>query len=535
MDHRLIEGLMEAVAPVVRDAIAAGVEKATAPLLARIVELESRAPEKGEKGDPGQSVTVEELRPLIEAEVATLPPAEPGKSVTLDDVRPILEGMVAALPKAENGKDADPELIGLMVSEAVDKLPPPEPGKSVTPDDLRPMLEEMVAALPKPENGKDADPELIELMISEAVGKLPPAEPGKSVDLEETAELISMQVKQAVAALPKPEDGKDGQPGQDGEPGAPGANGADGQPGRDGVDGKDVDPELVKALVDEQVDSAIAGIITKQSEAIAAGIERFGLEIDKRFAELPELPVSFLVNESGILVANYADGEFKSIGKVRGEDGLRGASLMDGSVDTDGTLTLRMSDGRIIQTGIVKGADGLDGRQGDQGPRGRDAHEIAIAPGVDETKSYAEGTCARWRGGVVRAERQTDPVFDGNIIAAGWSVILEGIAEETERVLEDDRTVERSTTYTSGKTFTRHIKSPFPVYRGVWREQQYERGDSVTFGGSQFIANRDTSAKPETEDCGWQLAVKRGRDGKEGKQGPVGPRPNGPSGERRAF
>lgn len=403
------------------------------------------------------------------------------------------------------------------------------------------LVKEFSFTLPAmPDRGRPVEQQVIEVvrsldigqLIKDAVKEAVAAIPTPSI----TADDVRPMLEEMVAALPKPENGKDGEPGRDGEPGLPGANGGDGQPGRDGVDGKNVDPEVVKALVDEQGDKALATLIAKQSELIAVGVERFGEEIDKRFAELPQLPVSFLVNESGILVANYADGEFKSIGKVRGEDGLRGASLMDGSVDTEGTLVLRMSDGRIIQTGVVKGADGHDGRPGDQGLRGRDAHEIAIAPGVDETKSYAEGTCARWRGGVVRAERQTDPVMDGNIIAAGWSVILEGIAEETERVLEDDRTVERSTTYTSGKTFTRQIKSPFPVYRGVWREQQYERGDSVTFGGSQFIANRDTSAKPETADCGWQLAVKRGRDGKPGEQGRDGPRGlDGKSSERRAF
>ena len=53
-----------------------------------------------------------------------------------------------------------------------------------------------------------------------------------------------------------------------------------------------------------------------------------------------------------------------------------------------------------------------------------------------------------------------------------------------------------------------------PIYRGVWKEGAYKRGDTVTWGGSQFTAVRDTDAKPEM-DGSWQLSVKRGRDGRE--------------------
>lgn len=66
---------------------------------------------------------------------------------------------------------------------------------------------------------------------------------------------------------------------------------------------------------------------------------------------------------------------------------------------------------------------------------------------------------------------------------------------------------------------------PVPIYRGVWKEGAYKRGDTVTWGGSQFTAVRDTDAKPEM-DGSWQLSVKRGRDGREvvktaPKSGPV--------------
>lgn len=57
---------------------------------------------------------------------------------------------------------------------------------------------------------------------------------------------------------------------------------------------------------------------------------------------------------------------------------------------------------------------------------------------------------------------------------------------------------------------------PIPIDRGVWKSgESYARGDSVSFGGSIFIAQRDTGSKPETDDS-WRLSVKRGRDGKDG-------------------
>lgn len=54
-----------------------------------------------------------------------------------------------------------------------------------------------------------------------------------------------------------------------------------------------------------------------------------------------------------------------------------------------------------------------------------------------------------------------------------------------------------------------------PLYCGIYAAgQEYMTGDVVTWGGSMWIAERDTSAKPDTADSGWRLAVKKGRDGK---------------------
>jgi hypothetical protein len=55
-------------------------------------------------------------------------------------------------------------------------------------------------------------------------------------------------------------------------------------------------------------------------------------------------------------------------------------------------------------------------------------------------------------------------------------------------------------------------------YKGVWSQGEFKRGDTVTWGGSLWMATKDNSAKPEMDDS-WVLIVKRGRDGKDGLNG----------------
>jgi collagen type III alpha len=57
------------------------------------------------------------------------------------------------------------------------------------------------------------------------------------------------------------------------------------------------------------------------------------------------------------------------------------------------------------------------------------------------------------------------------------------------------------------------------IDRGVYKAgETYEPGDAVTWGGSLWIAQKQTDAKPDTPESGFRLAVKRGRDGKDAKK-----------------
>jgi hypothetical protein len=65
---------------------------------------------------------------------------------------------------------------------------------------------------------------------------------------------------------------------------------------------------------------------------------------------------------------------------------------------------------------------------------------------------------------------------------------------------------------------------PVLLDRGFYQEGPiYAKGDCISFGGSMWIAQQETSEKPSTR-CPdhWRLAVKHGRDGKDGEKGSKG-------------
>lgn len=178
--------------------------------IAAVAELERRVSDRLatlKDGEPGKSVTMDDLAPLVEASVAravaSLPApkdGEDGRSITAADVQPMLADLVAEavreIPAPRDGKDADPDAVAALVEEhvarAVAALPPAEPGlpgKSVTVDDVAPMIADLVR---------------------DAVAAIPPAEPGRSVTSEDVAPMLRDMVRAAVDALPPPERGEPG-------------------------------------------------------------------------------------------------------------------------------------------------------------------------------------------------------------------------------------------------------------------------------------------------------------------------------------
>ncbi|MNP15846.1 hypothetical protein D3C76_1082180 [compost metagenome] len=159
-------------------AMGALVKEATAPLLDRIGQLEKQlaAIVVPSAADAAALVDVEALS---KSAAALVPKAEDGKSVTLDDVRPLVEELVskavAALPAPEKGKDADMDVLKSHIGELVKAVQPaaPLPVPSVEEiagtferrfSDLtlswerqaRDTFEKAADRMPKPKDGQDA-------------------------------------------------------------------------------------------------------------------------------------------------------------------------------------------------------------------------------------------------------------------------------------------------------------------------------------------------------------------------------------------
>lgn len=138
------------------------------------------------------------------------------------------------------------------------------------------------------------------------------------------------------------------------------------------------------------------------------------------------------------------------------QDGKDGLGLANALIDRDGCLVVTFSDGSDKNLGRVIGKDGEDGKDG-----------------------------------------HTFTLDDFDIIPL------------------DERTIKMG--FTHGEVMhSFELAMPALIYRGVFKEgETYAKGDMVTWAGSIWHCDNDTSGKPDGED--WTLAVKRGRDGKDAK------------------
>jgi hypothetical protein len=264
----------------------------------------------------------------------------------------------------------------------------------------------------------------VKALIAAEVAALPRPENGKDADLGEVARWVTQEVERALAAFPVPSNGIDGVNGKDGR------DGVDGAPGRDGSDGKD----------------GVSGIDGKDGTAGRDGID--------------------------------------------GKDGAHGLDGKDGSAGLDG------KDGAPGQDGV----DGKEGMIGEKGDRGRDGVGLA--------------------GALIGRDGQLlVTLSNGDILDLGPVSGKDGLGFEdmTEELADDGRTIIRR--YQRGDQ-VKEFRHTFAVVldRGIWKDGTYQVGDGVTWGGSFWIAQKQTTLKPQTPEAhdDWRLAVKKGRDGKDG-------------------
>lgn len=397
--------------------------------------------------------------------------------------------------KGDPGKDVDPEVVAEIVLK---RIPQPERGEQGLPG----------------ERGEKGDPG-------------PAGRDGRDPDPDQIAAIVQDKVVEAVASIPIPERGEKGETGDRGEPGPIGPQGEKGDPGEQG------DPGLTGER-GEKGDRGDPGLPGEHGEKGERGIGIETLEI-----------------KGGNLIVRYDDEITYDLGTVRGhkgdpgepgpqgEKGERGdpGYSIRGADCRDGEWFLIREDGFEIKLGRLRGDRGLPGERGERGEKGDPGTDGR--PGCDGV-----GLAGAFRG------------HDGNLILT----LSDGTIREIGNVNGRDgasgadgkdgrdgkdglsfdaftfepeydgmRTLRLMWRDANGKERTTEWKVPLVLYRGIYRpEENYETGDSVTFSGSLWIAQKDTNAKPAEGNRDWRLAVKRGQNGADGKDGEKGER--GPEG-----
>jgi integrin beta 3 len=306
------------------------------------------------------------------------------------------------------------------------------------------------------------------------------------------------------AELPVPRDGRDGIDGKDGSPGASGERGLDGKdgaPGERGAIGEKGDPGDVgpQGLPGAPGERGIDGTSGKDGRDGGPGP----------------------TGEKG------ERGELGPQGEP-GPAGIPGGRGADGVAGKDGT------DGACGPIG-ERGERGEAGPQGERGAPGTDGKSVTLADVTPIVEgAIAKGMLDLERRGMDLIQRCIDRIEkpkDGTPGKDGRDAF--SLDDFHSELAEDGRTLTLAWVAGENRIERKHVL-PHVIYRGVHQQgKQYQRGDSVTFQGSTWIAMRDTCSKPETDDS-WRLATKRGRDGKDGKNGERGERGAPGRSEQRA-
>lgn len=258
---------------------------------------------------------------------------------------------------------------------------------------------------------------------------------------------------------------------------------------KDGADGKDADPEEVADIVSNRLaseidelreivtaprmsDDEIKGMIAEAVETIPQpkdGADGKDADMAEVKAMIDEVVAALPAPEKGEPGEKGEKGDPGSDGKD-GKDGADGLNGKDGRDGLDvkemfradgGRLVAVMTDGTTRDLGVYVGKDGEPGKPGADGKDGADG------VGFDEMD-------------LVETEQGVMLRFVRDEVTKDWRVPI----------------VRDCGVYKAGTT--------------------YRKGDGVTWAGSFWIAQEETTEKPDTGK-GWRLAVKKGRDGKSEK------------------
>lgn len=357
-----------------------------------------------------------------------------------------------------------------------------------------PTVEEIAKLVPA---GKDADPELIKTQVKDAMalwgGEFKLALPeivrdaiAEHVGLggESVVDAIKHAAEVAVAALPKPKDGVDGTSVDKEE-----LNVIVAEHVEDAMktlpvpkDGKDATPEQIAEAVAKQVDEVVnelKGIRIKHENALdnipSLVKERLQVLVDEAVATIPRIvqdgkdatPEQIAAAVEKVLATwpKPKDGESVTVEQL--------LPLIEKEIASQVAEIPAPKDGKdgVGLTGVLKD------------------HEGCVV------FTLTDGTMSK----IGRVDGEDGLGFDD-------LEMIETDAHVTFRFVRGDRVKEFK--------YTKATIADF--YKGVWAPGTHHRGSLVTWGGSLWLALKETTAKPDTKDSDdWKLVVKRGRDGKD--------------------
>jgi hypothetical protein len=346
--------------------------------------------------------------------------------------------------------------------DALEARPLPTPA---APDHsaIAQVVMDALSKIPPAPAGKDADPAVIRVMVVEEVAKIPPAADGKSVTVDDVRPML----QDMVASLPKPADGKsltldEVRPLiEEAVAALPPA-----------ADGKSVTVDDVRPMLQDMVAS-----LPKPADGKSVDPADVRLMVAVEVARIPPAAdgKSVTVDDVRPVIKELVDQTVASLPKPKDGVGVAGAVI-----DRNGILVLTLSDGSTKELGVVVGKDA-------------DRAEI-VQLIADEIAKFPKPKDGKDGLG-----------FDD------LTVTHDGERKFTLRFIRGEEVKEFS------------FDLAVPLDRGVWKEGCYAKGDGVSHGGSWWIAQCDTAAKPDISRD-WRLSVKRGRDGKDGKPGERGER-----------
>ena len=331
---------------------------------------------------------------------------------------------------------------------------------------IEPLIKRLDAleAIGIPRNGKDADPVDMNAVRAMIVEECKDVRAGlESTIGPEMQEALAVMVREAMPAAPELPNIADMV-----DQAVSKAVEAIPAP-KDGKDADPIDMDAVKAIIIEAMPVApelpdIAGMV---DSAVSKAVEAIPAPKDGK---------SITVDDVKPLIDEAVSKAVSAIPvPTNGKDGV---DAVDCLIDKNGHLWFTFSNGRTKDVGQVVGDDGVD----------------CDFDGV-------------WK--LINAKLDSWPKPKDGVDGMGFDDLsMEYDGERTFKfvMVRDDRRKEFEFTM------------PVVLYQGAFSEgKTYTKGDSVTFGGSVWIAQTDEATeKPGDSSKQWRLSVKHGRPGKDG-------------------